>query len=81
MNDIDAGTVFMNRCVPASLLRPQAAERISLIVCGVFWVCRCDYLDPALPWTGFKESGRGVSLSRYGYDAVTKAKSLHIRAL
>lgn len=42
---------------------------------------RSDYLDPALAWTGFKNSGRGVSLSRYGYDAVTKAKSLHVRNL
>ncbi|CDR49200.1 RHTO0S24e00562g1_1 [Rhodotorula toruloides] len=52
VDDIDAGTVYLNRC---------------------------DYLDPALPWTGFKYSGRGISLSRYGYDAVTKAKSLHVR--
>lgn len=36
-------------------------------------------LDPALPWTGYKETGRGVSLSRFGFDAVTKAKSLHLR--
>ena len=28
--------------------------------------CRCDYLDPALAWTGVKNSGRGVSLSKFG---------------
>ena len=27
---------------------------------------RCDYLDPALVWTGVKNSGRGVSLSKFG---------------
>ena len=27
---------------------------------------RCDYLDPALAWTGVKNSGRGVSLSKFG---------------
>lgn len=27
---------------------------------------RCDYLDPALAWTGVKDSGRGVSLSKFG---------------
>lgn len=42
---------------------------------------RCDYLDPALAWTGVKDSGRGISLSRYGFDAVTRAKSIHVRPL
>lgn len=27
---------------------------------------RCDVLDPALAWTGVKNSGRGVSLSKFG---------------
>jgi hypothetical protein len=27
---------------------------------------RCDSLDPALAWTGVKNSGRGVSLSKFG---------------
>ncbi|SCV68861.1 BQ2448_982 [Microbotryum intermedium] len=48
---------------------------------GTVFMNRCDYLDPALPWTGVKDSGRGISLSRYGYDAVTRAKSVHIRPL
>jgi hypothetical protein len=26
----------------------------------------CDYLDPALAWTGVKNSGRGISLSKFG---------------
>ena len=26
----------------------------------------CDYLDPALAWCGVKDSGRGVSLSKFG---------------
>lgn len=42
-------------------------------------VPRCDYLDPALPWTAVKDSGRGISLSRYGFDAVTRAKSIHVK--
>ena len=40
---------------------------------------RCDYLDPALPWTGWKESGRGVSLSRYGFLSLTRRKGWHLR--
>jgi acyl-CoA reductase-like NAD-dependent aldehyde dehydrogenase len=51
-NEIDTGTVFMNRC---------------------------DYLDPALAWTGVKHSGRGVTLSRLGYEHLTRAKSFHLR--
>lgn len=50
MPDVEAGTVFMNRC---------------------------DYLDAALAWSGVKESGRGVSLSVFGFDAVTRPKSVH----
>ncbi|SGY29763.1 BQ5605_C002g01082 [Microbotryum silenes-dioicae] len=48
---------------------------------GTVFMNRCDYLDPALPWTGVKNSGRGISLSRYGFDAVTRAKSVHVRPL
>jgi acyl-CoA reductase-like NAD-dependent aldehyde dehydrogenase len=33
---------------------------------GTVFLNRCDYLDPALAWTGVKDSGRGVSLSRFG---------------
>jgi hypothetical protein len=40
---------------------------------------RCDYLDPQLVWTGVKETGRGASLSRYGFDALTQPKSFHLR--
>ncbi|EDR09482.1 NAD-aldehyde dehydrogenase [Laccaria bicolor S238N-H82] len=45
----------------------------------VFLNSRCDYLDPALAWTGVKDSGRGVSLSKFGYDQVTRAKSVHMK--
>jgi acyl-CoA reductase-like NAD-dependent aldehyde dehydrogenase len=40
---------------------------------------RCDYLDPALAWTGVKDSGRGCTLSRLGYDALTRPKSFHLK--
>ncbi|GAA5890950.1 hypothetical protein JCM6882_008864 [Rhodosporidiobolus microsporus] len=46
---------------------------------GTVYLNRADALDPALPWCGTKETGRGVSLSRFGFDAVTKAKSLNLR--
>ncbi|KAJ7802416.1 succinate semialdehyde dehydrogenase [Mycena olivaceomarginata] len=42
-------------------------------------VGRCDYLDPALAWTGVKNSGRGVSLSKFGYDQLTRPKNVHMK--
>lgn len=46
---------------------------------GTWYLNRCDYLDPALAWTGVKDSGRGCSLSRLGYDALTRPKSFHLK--
>jgi acyl-CoA reductase-like NAD-dependent aldehyde dehydrogenase len=58
----------------------EAAERLALQVeAGTVYANRCDYLDPILAWTGVKDSGRGASLGRYGFDSVTRPKSLHLR--
>jgi len=46
---------------------------------GTIFMNRCDYLDPALPWTGVKASGKGSSLSRYGLLAMTRPKAIHFR--
>jgi acyl-CoA reductase-like NAD-dependent aldehyde dehydrogenase len=46
---------------------------------GTWYLNRCDYLDPALAWTGVKDSGRGVSLSALGFHALTRPKSFHLR--
>jgi acyl-CoA reductase-like NAD-dependent aldehyde dehydrogenase len=46
---------------------------------GTVFMNRCDALDPALAWTGVKDSGRGVTLSRVGYEALTRPKSFHLR--
>ncbi|GIC76910.1 aldehyde dehydrogenase family protein [Moritella sp. F3] len=46
---------------------------------GTFFVNRCDYLDPALAWTGVKHSGRGCTLSVLGYESLTRPKSFHIK--
>ncbi|KAF7348446.1 putative betaine aldehyde [Mycena venus] len=47
--------------------------------CGTVFLNRCDYLDPALAWTGVKNSGRGISLSKFGYDQLTRAKNVHMK--
>jgi len=46
---------------------------------GTFFINRCDYLDPALAWTGVKNSGRGCTLSGIGYEQLTRPKSFHIK--
>jgi len=50
--ELDAGTVFQNRC---------------------------DFLEPALPWTGARDSGKGTALSRYGFYHLTRRKAIHFR--
>ena len=57
----------------------RAAAIGDRVATGTLFANRCDYLDPALTWTGVKDTGRGASLSRYGYDALTRPKSYHLR--
>ncbi len=58
----------------------EAAERIGArIETGTVYMNRCDYLDPALAWTGVKATGKGVSLSQIGYHMLTRPKSYHLR--
>jgi len=59
----------------------RAAELGSRIETGTVYMNRCDYLDPHLVWTGVKETGRGVSLSKFGFEALTQPKSYHLRAV
>ena len=58
----------------------DAAIRIGdRVETGTWFQNRCDYLDPALAWTGVKDSGRGCSLSKLGFTALTRPKSFHLR--
>ncbi|HEX3865962.1 MAG TPA: aldehyde dehydrogenase family protein [Gemmatimonadaceae bacterium] len=58
----------------------DAALRIGdRVETGTWYMNRCDYLDPALAWTGVKDSGRGCSLSRLGIETFTRPKSFHLR--
>jgi acyl-CoA reductase-like NAD-dependent aldehyde dehydrogenase len=49
------------------------------VATGTWFMNRCDYLDPALAWAGVKNSGRGCTLSRVGYEQLTRPKSFHLR--
>jgi acyl-CoA reductase-like NAD-dependent aldehyde dehydrogenase len=58
----------------------EAALRIGeRVETGTWYMNRCDYLDPALAWTGVKDSGRGCTLSRLGIEGFTRPKSFHLR--
>jgi acyl-CoA reductase-like NAD-dependent aldehyde dehydrogenase len=59
--------------------RDRAARFARELECGTVYMNRCDYLDPLLPWSGWKDSGRGVSLSALGFEALTRPKSIHFR--
>ncbi len=57
-----------------------AAEAIGArLETGTVFMNRADYLDPALCWTGCKQTGRGAGLSELGYRALTRPKSYHLK--
>lgn len=58
----------------------ERAERFAAAAdTGTVYMNRCDYLDPALPWTGVRDSGRGTALSKYGFYSMTRRKAIHFR--
>ncbi len=75
MNDSDFG-------LTASIWTADEAAAVSIgdrVETGTWFMNRCDYLDPALAWTGVKDSGRGCSLSQVGFEQLTRPKSFHLR--
>jgi acyl-CoA reductase-like NAD-dependent aldehyde dehydrogenase len=83
----DAAVALMNDSrygLTASLWTSDEAAAVKIgdqLATGTVFLNRCDYLDPALAWTGVKDSGRGCTLSRLGYDALTRPKSFHLKRL
>ncbi len=57
----------------------RAARLGEQIETGTVFMNRADYLDPALCWTGVKETGRGGSLSIIGFHNLTRPKSYHLK--
>jgi acyl-CoA reductase-like NAD-dependent aldehyde dehydrogenase len=75
MNDSEYG-------LTAAIWTSDADAAISIgerVETGTWFMNRCDYLDPALAWTGVKNSGRGCTLSVVGYEQLTRPKSFHLR--
>ena len=59
---------------------PARAETIGQqIETGTVFMNRADYLDPALCWTGCKNTGRGGALSVIGFQNLTRPKSYHLK--
>lgn len=75
MNDSDFGLTASIWTKDADAARAIGAQ----IQTGTILMNRCDYLDPALCWTGCKDTGRGAALSKLGYLALTRAKSYHLK--
>ncbi|QNH00729.1 aldehyde dehydrogenase family protein [Pseudomonas sediminis] len=75
MNDSEFGltAAIFSRDVDAAM---ALADRVEA---GTVFLNRCDYLDPGLAWTGVKHSGRGCTLSRVGYEQLTRPKSFHFK--
>jgi acyl-CoA reductase-like NAD-dependent aldehyde dehydrogenase len=57
----------------------RARRILPQLEAGTVFLNRCDYLDPLLAWTGVKDTGKGASLSKLGFLAVTRPKSYHLR--
>jgi len=75
MNDSEFG-------LTAAIFSADAARAEALgdaLETGTVFLNRCDYLDPALAWTGVKNSGRGCTLSRVGFEQLTRPKSYHFK--
>ncbi|KAI9007042.1 aldehyde dehydrogenase [Phycomyces nitens] len=75
MNDSDYG-------LTASIWTTDAEKAIRIgdqIETGTWFMNRCDYIDPALPWVGAKNSGAGFSMSKHGFNAFIRQKSYHLK--
>lgn len=57
-----------------------AAEQIGRrLETGTVFMNRCDYVDPALVWTGVKDTGSGIALSSLGFSPYVRPKSFHLK--
>lgn len=57
----------------------RAAKIAGQLETGTVFMNRADYLDPALCWTGCKDTGRGGALSVIGFHNLTRVKSYHFK--
>lgn len=75
MNDSEFG-------LTASIWTKDTAKGEELaehVEAGTVFVNRCDFPSPDLAWTGWKNSGKGVTLSKFGFEQFVKLKSFHVK--
>ncbi|KAK6495401.1 hypothetical protein TWF481_003424 [Arthrobotrys musiformis] len=75
MNDSDLGLTasIWTRDIPTGEKLAEAVEA------GTVFVNRADYPSPDLAWTGWKNSGRGQTLSKFGFDQFVRLKNFHLK--
>ncbi|KAI9789996.1 MAG: hypothetical protein M1816_005610 [Peltula sp. TS41687] len=57
----------------------KGEELAEVVEAGTVFVNRSDFPSPDLAWTGWKDSGKGVTLSQFGFDQFVKLKSFHLK--
>ena len=67
---VEAGTVFVNRCDYPSPVRQKMPQ------CSAGGYAN---KTKDLAWTGWKDSGKGVTLSKFGFEQFVKLKSFHLK--
>ena len=70
LESIDAGTGFVNRCDYPSPVSVRSIHRFRHVLISIF---------QDLAWTGWKNSGKGTTLSKFGFEQFVKLKSFHIK--
>lgn len=76
MNDSQFG-------LTASIWTKDAAKGDALVdevEAGTVFVNRCDFPSPDLAWVGWKDSGKGQTLSIFGFEQFSRLKSYHVKA-
>lgn len=57
----------------------RGQELAEEVEAGTVFVNRCDFPSPDLAWNGWKNSGRGVTLSKFGFEQFVRLKSFHLK--
>ena len=87
VSDDDEAVTMMNDSrygLTAGVYTPDEAKAhaiLSRVNAGsVYWNC-CDRVSPRLPWSGYGDSGVGLTLSTYGIQTFCRPKAWHLRSV
>jgi acyl-CoA reductase-like NAD-dependent aldehyde dehydrogenase len=59
--------------------RERAEAVLARLDTGTGYINCCDRVSAALPWSGRRNSGFGLTLSHQGLRAFTRPKGMHVR--